>query len=128
MNLILIHFSKSWILKHVYISHQIFLVLYISNILWKWLVFFLVFACNTIFIGDDCIAINGNSAHINITGINCGPGHGIRFVEGLILQYNLVLFLHNWQKTKIWEYKIKAKKEKRKKKTNVIILNYKYIT
>ncbi|KAL0005431.1 hypothetical protein SO802_012992 [Lithocarpus litseifolius] len=27
--------------------------------------------------GDDCIAINGNSAHINITGINCGPGHGI---------------------------------------------------
>ncbi|CAL9228381.1 unnamed protein product, partial [Arabidopsis halleri] len=27
--------------------------------------------------GDDCIAINSGSSNINITGINCGPGHGI---------------------------------------------------
>ena len=33
-----------------------------------------------IFIGDDCIAINSGSKFINITAINCGPGHGIRFV------------------------------------------------
>ncbi|KAB2008191.1 hypothetical protein ES319_D10G082400v1 [Gossypium barbadense] len=28
--------------------------------------------------GDDCIAISSDSSHINITGIACGPGHGIR--------------------------------------------------
>ncbi|ESQ41703.1 hypothetical protein EUTSA_v10013641mg [Eutrema salsugineum] len=27
--------------------------------------------------GDDCIAINSGSSFINITGIFCGPGHGI---------------------------------------------------
>ncbi|KAL9279744.1 putative polygalacturonase [Arabidopsis thaliana] len=27
--------------------------------------------------GDDCIAINSGSSYINITGISCGPGHGI---------------------------------------------------
>ncbi|KAK1551336.1 hypothetical protein Q3G72_034095 [Acer saccharum] len=27
--------------------------------------------------GDDCIAINGGCSNINITGIACGPGHGI---------------------------------------------------
>ncbi|KAL1077231.1 hypothetical protein V6Z11_D10G082700 [Gossypium hirsutum] len=27
--------------------------------------------------GDDCIAISSDSSHINITGIACGPGHGI---------------------------------------------------
>ncbi|KAK7258804.1 hypothetical protein RIF29_24391 [Crotalaria pallida] len=27
--------------------------------------------------GDDCIAINRGTSNINITGINCGPGHGI---------------------------------------------------
>ncbi|XP_022716175.1 probable polygalacturonase At3g15720 isoform X2 [Durio zibethinus] len=27
--------------------------------------------------GDDCIAINGGSSHINITRLTCGPGHGI---------------------------------------------------
>jgi len=32
----------------------------------------------TKFSGDDCIAINSGSSNINITGINCGPGHGIR--------------------------------------------------
>ena len=28
--------------------------------------------------GDDCIAINSGSSYINITGLFCGPGHGIR--------------------------------------------------
>ncbi|KAJ4838700.1 hypothetical protein Tsubulata_003138 [Turnera subulata] len=27
--------------------------------------------------GDDCIAINGFCSDINITGVTCGPGHGI---------------------------------------------------
>ncbi|XVF29146.1 hypothetical protein REPUB_Repub15cG0094600 [Reevesia pubescens] len=27
--------------------------------------------------GDDCVAINGGSSFINITGVHCGPGHGI---------------------------------------------------
>ncbi|KAG2300326.1 hypothetical protein Bca52824_036798 [Brassica carinata] len=27
--------------------------------------------------GDDCIAINTGSSYINITGLFCGPGHGI---------------------------------------------------
>lgn len=32
-------------------------------------------------IGDDCIAVSGGSSNINITGVQCGPDHGIRFVE-----------------------------------------------
>ncbi|KAF7150626.1 hypothetical protein RHSIM_Rhsim02G0199500 [Rhododendron simsii] len=27
--------------------------------------------------GDDCVAINTGSSDINITGVSCGPGHGI---------------------------------------------------
>ncbi|KAL9463211.1 hypothetical protein AB3S75_001087 [Citrus x aurantiifolia] len=27
--------------------------------------------------GDDCIAINTGSSQINVTGLTCGPGHGI---------------------------------------------------
>ncbi|PNX75026.1 polygalacturonase/glycoside hydrolase family protein, partial [Trifolium pratense] len=27
--------------------------------------------------GDDCVAINSGSKFINITNVNCGPGHGI---------------------------------------------------
>ncbi|GAU31897.1 hypothetical protein TSUD_270820 [Trifolium subterraneum] len=32
---------------------------------------------STIQSGDDCIAINGGSSYINVTGVACGPGHGI---------------------------------------------------
>ncbi|KAI3730152.1 hypothetical protein L6452_18828 [Arctium lappa] len=28
--------------------------------------------------GDDCIAINGGSSNINVDGLFCGPGHGVR--------------------------------------------------
>lgn len=29
--------------------------------------------------GDDCIAITAGSSNIRVSGITCGPGHGIRF-------------------------------------------------
>ncbi|KAL9303485.1 hypothetical protein ACSQ67_020748 [Phaseolus vulgaris] len=32
---------------------------------------------STIACGDDCIAISGGSSYVNVTGIACGPGHGI---------------------------------------------------
>ncbi|KAK7404230.1 hypothetical protein VNO78_04938 [Psophocarpus tetragonolobus] len=32
---------------------------------------------STIATGDDCIAINTHTSNINITGVTCGPGHGI---------------------------------------------------
>ncbi|KAJ1406593.1 Pectin lyase fold/virulence factor [Sesbania bispinosa] len=37
----------------------------------------IVIQSSTIQTGDDCIAINSGSSFINITGISCGPGHGI---------------------------------------------------
>lgn len=27
--------------------------------------------------GDDCISLSGGSGNINVTGVQCGPGHGI---------------------------------------------------
>ncbi|CAJ1948718.1 unnamed protein product [Sphenostylis stenocarpa] len=32
---------------------------------------------STIACGDDCIAISGGSSYVNVSGIACGPGHGI---------------------------------------------------
>ncbi|OMO88441.1 Glycoside hydrolase, family 28 [Corchorus olitorius] len=32
---------------------------------------------STIATGDDCVAINGGTSFVNITGVKCGPGHGI---------------------------------------------------
>ena len=40
-------------------------------------------------LGDDCIAIKGGSSFINITDIECGPGHGIRLV--LLLCFFLLI-------------------------------------
>ncbi|ESQ53528.1 hypothetical protein EUTSA_v10027457mg, partial [Eutrema salsugineum] len=37
---------------------------------------------STIQTGDDCIAINTGNTNINITRINCGPGHGIKTTNG----------------------------------------------
>lgn len=34
-------------------------------------------------IGDDCIAIGGGSSNVNINGVTCGPGHGIRLADFL---------------------------------------------
>ncbi|KAK1271606.1 Exopolygalacturonase [Acorus gramineus] len=28
--------------------------------------------------GDDCIALGNAMSNVNITGVVCGPGHGIR--------------------------------------------------
>ena len=38
-------------------------------------------------LGDDCIAIKTGSSDINITNVDCGPGHGIRFAH-IILYYS----------------------------------------
>ena len=38
-----------------------------------------------IIIGDDCIAINSGTANIRISGVDCGPGHGIRLTSYKIL-------------------------------------------
>lgn len=44
----------------------------------------MLYGCVYYMLGDDCVAITGGrggSSDINITGVACGPGHGIRFVR-----------------------------------------------
>ncbi|XP_018725780.2 probable polygalacturonase At3g15720 [Eucalyptus grandis] len=64
--------------------------------------------------GDDCIAINGNSSYITITGVSCGPGHGISIgslgehgisdtVEGVQVQHCTFTGSTNGARIKTWQ-------------------------
>uniref|UniRef100_A0A2N9I445 Pectate lyase domain-containing protein n=1 Tax=Fagus sylvatica TaxID=28930 RepID=A0A2N9I445_FAGSY len=46
---------------------------YPSRLMFK----FMIVSLEQVTIGDDCIAIGRGSSYINITGVQCGPGHGI---------------------------------------------------
>ncbi|KAI3995834.1 hypothetical protein MKX01_020369 [Papaver californicum] len=64
--------------------------------------------------GDDCVAINGGCKFINITDVNCGPGHGISIgslgangreetVEGVYVQNVHFTRTMNGARIKTWE-------------------------
>lgn len=38
--------------------------------------------------GDDCISVLSGSSNVNITNVNCGPGHGIRWKYGAPITNN----------------------------------------
>lgn len=44
-----------------------------------------------IVVGDDCISIVNASSNIKMKNIECGPGHGIRYVASLCQLTNLHL-------------------------------------
>ncbi|XP_057431872.1 probable polygalacturonase At3g15720 [Lotus japonicus] len=63
--------------------------------------------------GDDCIAINSGSSFINITGVTCGPGHGISVgslgrngayetVEEIHVKYSTFTGTTNGARIKTW--------------------------
>ncbi|XP_073113511.1 probable polygalacturonase At2g43860 [Elaeis guineensis] len=64
--------------------------------------------------GDDCIAIGTGSSDVNITGISCGPGHGISIgslggdnsmatVEGVHVSYSNFYQTTNGVRIKTWQ-------------------------
>ncbi|CAN0889163.1 Probable polygalacturonase At3g15720, partial [Linum grandiflorum] len=64
--------------------------------------------------GDDCVAINTGSSNINITGLSCGPGHGISVgslgaggeyaqVEGVHVKHCTFTGTQNGARIKTWE-------------------------
>jgi len=53
--------------------------------------------------GDDCIAISGGSSYVNVTGIACGPGHGIRLYMHILKLMHLLLWKHLIAKF-VWKY------------------------
>ncbi|CAN0872887.1 Probable polygalacturonase At3g15720 [Linum grandiflorum] len=64
--------------------------------------------------GDDCIAINTGCSNINITGVTCGPGHGISVgslgmngqdsqVDGVFVQHCTFIGTQNGVRIKTWQ-------------------------
>ncbi|KZV51170.1 putative polygalacturonase-like [Dorcoceras hygrometricum] len=64
--------------------------------------------------GDDCIAINGGTSQVNISGIACGPGHGISIgslgkdgaheeVEAIAISNSSFLGTQNGVRIKTWQ-------------------------
>ncbi|KAJ9559260.1 hypothetical protein OSB04_013874 [Centaurea solstitialis] len=64
--------------------------------------------------GDDCIAINNGTSQVNITNVNCGPGHGISIgslglndhystVEGIYVKYCNFSETQNGARIKTWQ-------------------------
>ncbi|XWS19083.1 hypothetical protein CRYUN_Cryun32bG0100700 [Craigia yunnanensis] len=64
--------------------------------------------------GDDCIAINSGCKNINITGVACGPGHGISIgslgmqeshaeVEGIRVEHCIFNGTLNGARIKTWQ-------------------------
>ena len=63
--------------------------------------------------GDDCVAIEEGCTNINVTGVNCGPGHGISIgsigkleadkdVQGVYVQHCTLTSTQNGVRIKSW--------------------------
>lgn len=71
--------------------------------------------------GDDCIAINSGSSWISITGVTCGPGHGMSIgslgedgayqtVEEVNVENCSFRGTDNGVRIKTWKVRLKTKK------------------